>query len=217
MPVRQAWVFCGVILVGVGAFLTDDPGGRLRALTTVTLHWWPMVVLGLAILNTLIAVLPEGTWIAPVALGLTGGCGLLFRSSEMLHSTQRLLPGAVICAGGVAVACGMAGQSGGSRTAVLISRHTEINGRVGPTIVTRALLAELRVDLTEATWDDIATLRVNVIVGRVKLRIPPTTPLVLVDGGTAVALRESGARDPSGTDVILKVGGAFGRIDVVRG
>ena len=213
---RQAWVLCGVVLIGLGAFLSADPGGRLQVLGEATLRWLPLFVLALAALNALIAALPDGAWIAPAALGAIGGSGLLLRSPETLPGGQGLLPAAVLSLGAVALVRGLAGQVNGSAAAVLISRHADMNGQIGPDVVAWALLAELRVDLTEATWDDVSTLHVNVVMGRVRLRVPPTTPLVLVDGGTAVTLRESGARSPSGTEVTFKIGGVFGRVDIVR-
>ena len=216
---RSTTLVPGVVLVALGGFLLlERPADRLHVATIALSRSWPYLLLALAAVNLTRTIVPHGRWIAPTVLGVLGGTGLLLRSSLDLHTLgAHLLAPALLVAGAAVIGAGHARAHPGRWVAALVTRTATAEGSNGDHLLATAFLAELRLDLTQLTWQPATTLRASVVLGRLHLLLPQDLALDLVDGGFLVHLNESGTRRVAGAPTAtITIQGALGRVDVIR-
>ncbi|MER5471402.1 hypothetical protein ABZX90_21720 [Streptomyces sp. NPDC002935] len=221
-PNSRARVWIGLLAVVVGSCLAGDAVHRARAALEFGARWWPWALLSLAVVNLLRAALPTGSLIGPVLLAAVASAGLVRSGDVGSHALADLaLPG-VLALGGAALvlAASRAGRRSSWSRVLATGQVVAPEGTRG-TVTVRAVLGELRADLTRATADSGTTVHVTAIVGHVVVAVPRDRRVrVHTSGAVLTRIAETGAQqvepsDPS-TGFTVHVLGICGAVGIVR-
>ncbi len=216
---RRSLTSWGLVLVTVGGLSLLVSPERITMAADVLAACWPYLLVALGVVNFGRAVLPDGAWIAPVVLIGVGVVGLAFRSESVVRALPDVWPAtvatAMLAAGSVMAASGATRP--GLAIAPLLSRSLRVSGRPGEALVAVTVLAELRIDMTDANWEGASAVRAIAVLGRVHLCLPHELEVIVEDGGFLVPIYETGTRRRvPGRVLVVQCRGFAGWVQVVR-
>ena len=191
----RVWV--GIVLLAAGCFVAGDAARRIGEALAFGAHWWPWILLTVAVLNLLRSALPTGSYIGPLVLGAVALVGLAMSDSVGPQEVEDIaLPGVLVLAGtGLALAASHDVRTTSWSRFLTTGRVILPKGAHG-TITVRAVLGDLRADLTQASPDDETTVRLTAIGGHVQVTVPKDRAVrVHMSGAVLTHVGESGA-DP---------------------
>ncbi|WP_105973591.1 hypothetical protein [Streptomyces geranii] len=216
----RVWV--GIVLLAVGCFVAGDAARRVGEALVFGAHWWPWILLTVAVLNVLRSALPTGSYIGPLVIGAVALVGLTMSDSVGPQEVEDIaLPGVLVLAGaGLALAASHDVRTTSWSRILTTGRVVLPQGAHG-TVTARAVLGDLRADLTQASAEDETTVRVTVVGGHVQLTVPRERAVRVHMSGTVLThVGETGA-DPaepqdSGKGFAIHVAGVCGAVGIVR-
>ncbi len=215
-------VWTGIVVLGLGCFLAGDAARRAGEALVFVARWWPWILLALALLNLLRSAMPAGSYIGPLVLGAVALVGLAMSDSIGPQEVKDIaLPGVLVVAGsGLALAA-----THDART-ISWSRFLTTGRVIMPkesrgTVTVRAVLGDLRADLTQAPADDETTVHLTAIAGHVQVTIPKDRPVrVHTSGAVLTRIGETGVDAVEPTDrsrgFTIHVLGVCGAVGIVR-
>ncbi|GAA4068452.1 hypothetical protein [Streptomyces shaanxiensis] len=216
----RTWL--GLAAVAVGCYLVGDPAHRAGSALEFAAEWWPWALLGLAALNLLRAAIPPASLIGPLALAAVSTVALVAAGEISAHLVTALaLPAALALSGALLI--GTAAPSGrGSRwSRTLTTGRVVIPAEASATLTLRAVLGELRADLTRKSAAKRTTVNVTAIAGHVRVAVPRDQWVkVNTSGALLTRIAETGPApseppDPS-TGFVIHVLGVCGSVGIVR-
>jgi hypothetical protein len=187
---------------------------------------WPWLILAFAVFNVLRSGILPASLIAPGLIAAVALGGLA--ASHRIRGVIPLgiaIPGLLLPLGVALLFSARPPMSRPGRTLVLLTGRIVGPSVVGdraacPRLTYRAVVGEVRADLTESVLDGAVAIVVTTIVGHVHLTVPHTWPLVVQSTGTVLTrVTDTGPRltDPSETaGVELHLLGLSGAVTIVR-
>ncbi|GAB7103960.1 hypothetical protein JCM4814A_22740 [Streptomyces phaeofaciens JCM 4814] len=169
----RARVRVGLPAVILGCYLVGDSVHRARAAIEFGARWWPWMLLGLAVVNLLRSALPAASLIGPLVLASIAVAGLV-RSGHLGTGTvmDLALPGLLALCGAALLWGASGGELRSSWTRVLTSGRIAAPRPMGKTLVLRAVLGELRADLTATGEYERDTVHVTAFAGHIRMTVP---------------------------------------------
>jgi hypothetical protein len=166
-------VCAGLLAVILGCYLAGDVAHRARAALDFGARWWPWVLLGLAAVNLVRSALPTGSLIGPSLLVCVALAGLVTSDQVSARALTNLaLPG-LLALGGCLLLLGV--SSTGPRSSwsrVLTTGRVVVPHGSGKTVTVRAVLGELRADLTGPAAAGRTTVHVTAVAGHIRMTVP---------------------------------------------
>ncbi|USX52482.1 hypothetical protein [Lentzea sp. HUAS12] len=217
----RARIWFGLPLIAIGAFMVGDTARRLGQAWTFVGRYWPWILLGLACLNLVRSLFHVESLLAPGLLGVVALTALALRA-EVASSVvlDWLLPLLVVLAG-VSLLSSVGARVRRSLTRVLSTGRVDLDGVLPEVLRPRAVLGDVRVDLTNA--DEAATdveVELTAVFGVVRLVVPKTWRVELQGQGVLLSrVSSSGPREEpkDGTPtLLLHVMGFCGFVSVCR-
>ncbi|WP_329272184.1 hypothetical protein [Streptomyces sp. NBC_01451] len=193
----RVWV--GIVLLAVGCFVAGDAARRVGQALLFGARWWPWILLTVAVLNLLRSAIPSGSYIGPLVLCAVALTGLAMSDNVSRHEVADVaLPGVLVVAGaGLALAASHDARTT-SWTRILTTGRVVMPKGAYRTVTVRAVLGDLRADLTQAPADDETCVRLTVIAGHVQVTVPKDRAVRVDTSGAVLAhVKETGA-DPAG-------------------
>lgn len=219
----RVWV--GLVLLAVGCFVAGDAARRVGEALAFGAHWWPWILLTVAVLNLLRSAMPTGSYIGPLVLGAVALVGLAMSDSVGPQEVEDIgLPGILVIAGaGLALAASHDVRTTSWSRFLTTGRVVLPKGAHG-TVTVRAVLGDLRADLTQASPDDETTVRLTAIGGHVQVTVPKDRAVRVHSSGAVLThVGETGADpvDPpvssdSAKGFTIHVVGVCGAVGIVR-
>ncbi|WP_405950130.1 hypothetical protein OG588_30935 [Streptomyces prunicolor] len=200
----RARLWFGLLAVVIGCYLAGDAGQRARVALEFGARWWPWALLGLAVVNLLRSMLPNGSLIGPLLLMAVAAAGLSTSSNVGTATVTNLaLPGLLTLGGTVLVVASSGPEQKSSWSSVLTTGRVVIPQDTGRTVTVRAVLGELRADLTSTTEESRTVIHVTAIAGHVRVTVPRERWVKVHSSGTVLThIAETGQKaaevlDPS--------------------
>lgn len=194
VPSRERHVrwWLGLLLLAVGLFLLGNTGERLRFAGQLAERAWPWALLGLAVLNLLLAMFRIESALAPGLIAMVGAIGLAVRYDVPGRTFFDFVLPALVAVAGVTLL-----RPAGTRawTRVLLTGRVVAPSDVETRLRPRALLCELRADLRPlSATSPSREVWVTAILGHVRLTVPKDCHVELDANGTLL----TSIRDPEG-------------------
>ncbi|MFF3461227.1 hypothetical protein [Streptomyces sp. NPDC002619] len=217
--VSRAKTWLGIAALAAGCYTVGDASDRARAAFDVLIAWWPWALLGLAAMNIVRSAVPAETLLGPLSLAVLGVVGLTL-SHDISTSTVRNVVGpSVLVLAGIALILAGAGTGPTTRwSGVLSSGQVVVRASAGRPLTVRAVLGNLRADLTQIVHEDHITVHITAFAGHVRLTVP-TDATVAVHTTGAAFTRVTGIlpQDTGGRRrFTLHVLGLCGALTIVR-
>ncbi|MFF3379940.1 hypothetical protein ACFYXF_44180 [Streptomyces sp. NPDC002680] len=218
-------VWTGIVLLAAGCFVAGDAARRVGEALAFGVHRWPWILLALAVLNVLRSAMPTGSYIGPLVLGAVALVGLAMSDSVGPQEVEDIaLPAVLVIAGaGLALAASHDVRTTSWSRFLTTGRVVMPKGAHG-TVTVRAVLGDLRADLTQASDEDETTVRLTVVGGHVQVTVPRDRAVrVHMSGAVLTHIGETGA-DPvepedspdSAKGFTIHVVGVCGAVGIVR-
>ncbi|MES5816536.1 hypothetical protein [Streptomyces sp. RG80] len=212
----------GLAAVVLGCFLAGDLVQRARAAMDFGFRWWPWALLSLAVVNLLRSALPTGSLIGPFLLVSIALVGLaVSRRISAGALADFALPGLLTVGGAMLLISTSEAGPRSSWSRILTTGRVVIPHGPHRTVTVRAVLGELRADLTRATENDWLTVHVTALAGHIRITVPRDRRVRIYHSGTVLTrvvvsgpeLKE--APDPS-VGVTVHVLGVCSFVAIVR-
>ncbi|GAA0328149.1 hypothetical protein ACKI1I_18650 [Streptomyces turgidiscabies] len=215
-------VWAGIVVLGVGCFLAGDTARRASEALAFGARWWPWILLTVALLNLFGSAMPTGSYIGPLVLGAVALVGLAVSNSVGAQPLEDVaLPGVLVVTGaGLALAASHDARTT-SWTRFLTSGQVTMPKGSRGTVTVRAVLGDLRADLTRASADDETTVHLTAVAGHVQVTVPrDRTVRVHTSGAVLTHIGETGV-DPvepaeHSRGFTIHVLGVCGAVGIVR-
>lgn len=215
-------VWTGIVVLGAGCFLAGDAARRTGEALVFVARWWPWILLAVALLNLLRSAMPTGSYIGPLLLGAVALVGLAMSDRVGSQHVENIaLPGVLVIAGaGLALAASHDVRTTSWTRFLTTGRVVMPKGARG-TVTVRAVLGDLRADLTQAPADDETTVHLTAIAGHVQLTVPKDrTVRVHASGAVLTHIGETGVDPVEPPDTsrgfTIHVLGVCGAVGIVR-
>ncbi|MGH3913229.1 MAG: hypothetical protein ACRDTC_07450 [Pseudonocardiaceae bacterium] len=210
----KARIWLGLPLVVIGVYLLGDTVARLRLAGEFVAAWWPWALMALAAANGLRSVLQLESLIAPGLLAFAALVALGVREGIAAATLVNLAVPAVIALTGVGLLASVGSWLSRSWTRILVTGQVVAPGVVPGVLRPRAILGELRVDLSALTTPP-NDVQVTAVFGHVHLTVPAAWQLNLrATGALLTSIRGLIGTGPP--EVKLRVLGFCGVVSVVR-
>ncbi|WP_330288230.1 hypothetical protein [Streptomyces sp. NBC_00576] len=215
-------VWTGIVVLGVGCFLAGDSARRTGEALMFVARWWPWILLAVALLNLLRSAMPTGSYIGPLVLGTVALVGLAMSDGAGTREVKDIaLPGVLVVAGaGLALAASHDARTTSWTRFLTTGRVTMPKGSRG-TVTVRAVLGDLRADLTQAPADGETTVHLTAIAGHVQVTVPKDRAVrVHASGAVLTHIGETGVDPVEPADLsrgfTIHVLGVCGAVGIVR-
>lgn len=219
-PRIRLWI--GLVALAAGCYAVGDTAHRIRAAVDVAEAWWPWALLGLAAVNVVRSAVTAEALIGPLVIGTVALVGLGVSQGIGERTVRDLLvPVSLAVAGAVLVlSAGPEGQTA-RWSRVLSTGWVVVPADAGPLVTVRAVLGELRADLTRvAGADDRVTVHVTAVGGHVRLVVPKERAVSVHRTGAALTRltdADSGSETPGGEGPFtIHVLGLCAAVSIVR-
>lgn len=216
----RTWL--GLAAVAVGCYLAGDPAHRARSALEFGVRWWPWALLGLAALNLLRAAVPPSSLIGPLVLAAIATTALVQADVIGARSVADLALPVVLALSGALLVHTAAPNSRGSRwSRILTTGRVVVPADASGTLTLRAVLGELRADLTRKPAGNRTTVNVTAVAGHVRVAVPRDHWVkVHTSGAVLTRVAETGPvpsepPDPS-AGFVIHVLGVCGSVGIVR-
>lgn len=210
----KARIWLGFPLVVIGVYLLGDTAARLRLAADFMAAWWPWALVALAAANVLRSVLQLESLLAPGLLVFVALVALGVREGVAAETLVNLAVPTVIALTGVVLLVSTGSWLSRSWTRILVTGQVVASGVVSGGLRPRAILGELRADLSALTTPP-NEVQVTAVFGHVHLTVPAAWRLNLrASGALFTPIRGLiGAGPP---EVELRVLGFCGVVSVVQ-
>lgn len=215
-------VWIGLLAVTLGCYLAGDVEQRARTAVGFGVRWWPWGLLVLAVVSLLRSALPTGSLVGPLFLISVAVIGLARSDGAGSRVLMNLaLPGLLALGGAAIVLDVSAARRKPSWSRVLTSGRVVLPEEVRGTVTVRAVLGELRADLTRAPRDQESILHVTAIAGHVRVAVPRDRWIRVHTSGTVLTrVADTGPKptEPpdASTGLTIHVLGICGVVGIVR-
>lgn len=212
----------GLVSVAVGCYLAGDPAHRAHSALEFAARWWPWALLSLAVVNLLRAAIPLTSLIGPFLLATIATAALVPTGTVSARTVTGLaLPATLALGGAVLIGTAAPDSRDGRWSRTLTTGRVVVPAEARGTLTLRAVLGELRADLTRKSARNRTTVHVTVIAGHVRVDIPRDRWVkVNTSGALLTRIAETGPvpsepPDPS-TGFVIHVLGVCGSVGIVR-
>ncbi|MEV5849342.1 hypothetical protein AB0M32_46020 [Streptomyces sp. NPDC051985] len=207
----------------MGCYALGDTTDRIRAAADIAGRWWPWALLGLALVNLLRSAVSAESLIGPLTLGAVAAGGLLLsRKGGGWAFADWVLPVVLALAGACLVLTDAPRTPTTRWSRVLSTGRVVVPPDSGPLLTLRAVLGDLRADLTRLeSGAERTTVHVTAVGGHVRLVVPREQPISVHRSGAALT-RLTHTDDhalgiPGGKDrLTVHVLGLCGAVSIVR-
>ncbi|MFF7469610.1 hypothetical protein [Streptomyces sp. NPDC008092] len=208
--------------VALGCYALGDTADRIRAAVAFAERWWPWALLGLALVNLVRSAVSAEALIGPLALGGIALAGLVLARKVDGRALEDWIPVGLALAG-IGLVLSAAPDTSTTRwSRVLSTGRITVPADAGPLLTVRAVLGDLRADLTRL--EDGAgrtTVHVTAVGGHVRLIVPKERPVSVHRTGAALTRLTDGGDNAPWTPggkarLTVHVLGLCGAVSIVR-
>ncbi|MEV0092027.1 hypothetical protein [Streptomyces sp. NPDC050738] len=215
-------IWAGAIALAMGCYVVGDTVHRARTVLDLAARWWPWALLALSLLNLLRSAVPPGSLIAPLLLAAVGLTGLAVSGGIDRDTMINLIAPGVLALSGASLLFTLRPFGRTDRwSRFLATGRVVVPPGSGPLLSVRAVLGELRTDLTAADSDSSVAVHVTAVAGHVRIAVPQSSPVRIHTTG-ALLTRVTGpgpqtGEHPAGSGgFTIHVLGVCGAVAVVR-
>lgn len=210
----RTWI--GVAALAAGCYTVGDTADRARDAVEVAAAWWPWALLGLAALNILRSAVVTDALIGPLVLGAVALAGLAAGLSGETVRDVIVPTGLAVIGAALVVSVGRDDRTT-QWSGVLSTGRVLVPADAGTLLTVRAVLGELRADLTIVAAERV-TVHVTAVAGHVRLTVPRVCPVQVHRTGAALTrVHDSGPQPPlEKGGLTVHVLGLCGAVSIVR-
>ncbi|WP_405931238.1 hypothetical protein [Streptomyces sp. NBC_00827] len=217
-PRARTWV--GALAIALGCYAAGDTAGRVRTAAEVAAQWWPWALIGLALVNLLRSAVATEALIGPLTLGVVALGGLAMSHQVGGHTIENwVVPVGLAVAGAALVLPPDRNRRATRWSRVLSTGRVVVSADSGPLLTVRAVLGELRADLSQVdgTGGQV-TVHVTAVGGHVRLLVPRECRVSVHRTGAALTrVTNNGPESPDGKGrFTVHVLGLCGAVSITR-